>query len=107
MTIREVGPAEARELLQEGWTLIDVRTPGEWAAAHIAGAIHLPLDRINPSEVDKITGGQKKLLMICRVGARSIRACELLLSDTDVETASVAGGILSWAQMGFPVEHGT
>ena len=44
--VREVGPEEARRILeapsQEGWHFVDVREPDEFAAGHVPGARNLP-----------------------------------------------------------------
>ncbi|MEU2150903.1 rhodanese-like domain-containing protein, partial [Streptomyces globisporus] len=40
-----LGTGEARTRLHE-LTVIDVRTPGEYAAGHLPGALNIPLDHL-------------------------------------------------------------
>ena len=37
---------EARQALEDGAVLVDVREPGEWSAGHAADAIHIPLAQL-------------------------------------------------------------
>ena len=68
-----------RANMQTGAQLVDVRTPEEFAEAHIEGAINLPLSDIQagtfPSDVRST-----KLYVYCRSGNRSAQATELLAS---------------------------
>jgi hypothetical protein len=46
-SVRRIGVAEARALAEAGDAiLVDVRTPGTYKEAHIAGAVSLPLDEV-------------------------------------------------------------
>lgn len=46
-SVRRIGVAEARALVQAGDALlVDVRTPATYEQAHIAGALSLPLDEV-------------------------------------------------------------
>ena len=46
-----IKPLELQHLLAEGAPaqLLDVRTPGEFAAAHVPGAKLIPLDDLDPA----------------------------------------------------------
>ena len=37
---------EARQALEDGAVLVDVREPDEWSAGHAADAIHIPLAQL-------------------------------------------------------------
>jgi hydroxyacylglutathione hydrolase len=56
--------------------VLDVRTAGEWAAGHLPGATHIPLDRL-ASSLDRLPRGQR-LLVTCQGGYRSSIAAGLL-----------------------------
>lgn len=107
MTVKEVSVTEAQQLSAQGWTLLDVRTPGEWAAIHAQGAINLPLDKIGAESVATLCGNNKKILTICHSGGRSKKACELLSGIAGVKAVSVAGGTSAWTAAGYPIEKGT
>ncbi len=66
------------EIIRNGATIIDVRTPGEYATGHIDGSINIPLDKISKS-VDKLKKKQP-IITCCASGARSGAAKRLLES---------------------------
>ena len=86
---QRVSPHEAKELLDQGWTYLDVRTPAEWAAGHPPGAPNVPWAfsgaagmTPNPdfvSQVEKLYGKDAKLVLGCRSGGRSLKAAQALL----------------------------
>lgn len=59
--------------------IIDVRSPLEFAAGHLKGAINIPHDRIEQA-IDAIDGLEKTspILLYCLSGARSAYACQVL-----------------------------
>jgi sulfur-carrier protein adenylyltransferase/sulfurtransferase len=103
--IEEIDPAEAREELAAGDTvLVDTREPHEWDEAHLEGATLVPpatvADRIEEVAPDR----SQRVVLYCRVGNRSARAADLLESELGYEdVASIAGGIEAWQQAGLPV----
>ena len=106
MTIEEISVDELAGHLSAHPTegaLIDVREPAEYEEAHVAGAVLIPLsefaDRL--AEVPRV----QPLHIICRSGARSLRAAESLAS-AGVTAINVAGGTLAWIDSGRPVVVG-
>ena len=74
--------ANAAELAYQGDkvdTLIDVRTPEEFASGHIDGAINIPYDQIDAknASVTAINKG-RSIVVYCRSGRRSAIARESL-----------------------------
>lgn len=59
--------------------IIDVRTPAEFAAGHVRGAINIPLDRIDAG-IQHVRGVAKDspILLYCRSGVRSAKANKML-----------------------------
>lgn len=76
--------------------LIDVRSSGEFSSGHIAGAISLPLDRLQADISSIVPDKSTPLLLYCRSGARSGRACEIL-SSIGYRSVRNGGGIGSLA----------
>jgi rhodanese-related sulfurtransferase len=64
------------QLLKDGASIIDVRTPGEYAEGHVKGSINIPLDRLE-QQLTKIPGG-KPVITVCRSGMRSGQAVQVL-----------------------------
>ncbi len=84
--------------------ILDVRTPGEFAAGHIPGAVNLdynaPDFQAKAAALDK----SKTYLVHCAVGGRSVRACEKLSRLDFPNLYNLPGGFKAWAKAGQPVE---
>ena len=71
------GPkVDLREMIAQGATIVDVRTPEEFRGGHVAGSINIPLDRLQDQlrKIDK----SKPVIACCRSGARSGMAVDVL-----------------------------
>lgn len=73
-----VSSAEAHQLVEQGATLVDVRTPEEFAAGHLDGARNLPLDALTARMAE--LPRDRAVVVYCRSGARSARAAAVLRS---------------------------
>ena len=86
-------------------TVIDVRTPGEYASGHLPGALNIPLDRIRRALPElRHTAERGEVLFVCASGARSGNAAALLAGQ-GVRTATLAGGTGAWAAAGHDLER--
>jgi len=68
---------DLRTIHLNGATVVDVRTPEEFRAGHIEGALNIPLDRLKASIGDLKKQG-KPIITCCLSGARSGMALNLL-----------------------------
>ncbi|MFE2267888.1 rhodanese-like domain-containing protein [Streptomyces lavendulae] len=90
---------QARARLDE-LTVIDVRTPGEYASGHLPGAHNVPLDRLDAAlPALRSAAGRGALLVVCASGARSATACERL-ADQGIDAATLTGGTAAWIRLG-------
>lgn len=95
---------EARARLHE-LTIIDVRTPGEYAGGHLPGALNVPLDRIQRALPDiRRAADRGEVLVVCASGARSENA-RGILAENGVTTATLSGGTGSWAADGHELHR--
>ncbi|MER7854933.1 rhodanese-like domain-containing protein [Streptomyces bacillaris] len=95
---------EARTRLQE-LTVIDVRTPGEYAAGHLPGALNIPLDHIQRALPDiRDAAHRKDVLVVCASGARSENACKIL-AENGITTTTLSGGTGAWAADGHELHR--
>jgi rhodanese-related sulfurtransferase len=98
-----VSPAEAARMIKEtkNLQLIDVRTPGEYADGHLAGAKLIPVQEIGNrlAEIDK----KKPVLLYCRTGHRSGVALRILEEHGFGNAKHMEGGINAWQAAGLPV----
>lgn len=100
----EATPATARGNL-EGYRVIDVRQPEEYVGqlGHIDGAELVPLGGL----LDACEGWDRgqPLLMVCRSGARSHRACLALQDEGFQHLTNLVGGMIAWNQSGYEVSR--
>jgi rhodanese-related sulfurtransferase len=79
--------------------LIDVRSPGEYAAGHVPGALNIPLEQLAVRVEDL---GSAPIAVLCQSGTRAGLACETL-KTLSRPTLHVTGGTSAWIQAGYPV----
>ena len=93
----QITPAEAKALIdsEEGYIILDVRTPEEFAEGHIEGAILIPDHEIGEKAENVLTNKDQLILVYCRSGRRSKNAASVLaaLGYTNIKEF---GGILDW-----------
>lgn len=77
MRLSRVDPQRARELVDRGAQLIDVRSPQEYAAAHLPGALLVPLRQLTGKKSGSFDPDQA-LIVYCASGARSALAARSL-----------------------------
>lgn len=79
--------------------LIDVREVDEFAAAHVEGAVNIPLGSLPErlGEIDRT----RPLIAMCRSGNRSARATAFLQSS-GFAVDNMTGGMLAWQSAGLP-----
>ena len=96
-----IAPERAAELLADGAQAIDVRTPEEHEAGHIAGDRHIPLDRVDGAagRLDR----EAPVIFYCRGGERSAMAAEAFAAS-GWNAYSIEGGLVGWADKGLPLE---
>jgi phage shock protein E len=51
--------------------LVDVRSPGEFAAGHVEGALNMPLDRLQADAATALPDPSVEVVLYCLSGARS------------------------------------
>lgn len=93
-------PTGAQELIDQGYQLLDVRTPEEWAAGHISGATHIPLDEL-PARLAEVG---PRVVAMCKMGGRSAQATAYLI-NSGKSVVNLDGGIEGWQASGRPVSQ--
>ncbi|MHC3474822.1 rhodanese-like domain-containing protein [Streptomyces sp. 7R007] len=99
-----LGTEQVRIRLHE-LTVIDVRTPAEYASGHLPGAVNIPLDSIRRALPEiRHAAGRADVLVVCASGGRSENACKLL-AQQGIVTATLAGGTGAWATDGHDLHR--
>ncbi len=73
--------------------VLDVREDDEWQAAHIEGAVHVPLAQL-PHRFGELPPTHR-VLVVCRVGARSAQATGFLQAQ-GLDAVNLVGGMRAW-----------
>ena len=94
VTVQEAADAAAENSV----LLLDVRDDDEWDAGHARGAVHVPLDSLDPASFQP----DVPVVAVCRSGNRSGKAAELL-AQGGIDVVNMAGGMTAWANAGLPV----
>lgn len=108
MALKNISAAEAKALLEKNdgsLVVLDVRTPQEFTQARIKGAVCI--DIYQPSFSDDISAldRNKRYLIYCRTGQRSMVALSLFSRLGFSEAYNMLGGILAWAHARYPIER--
>ncbi len=77
-------------------TMIDVRNPHEWDQQHLDGVKMISLGDL-PGQLAEIEAlKNQEVVMICRSGGRSGRACQFLTQQGFENVRNLSGGMLAW-----------
>lgn len=97
-----VSVMEIDEIVSKGGYLIDVRTPGEFIAGKIPGAVNIPLDELRDrlNEIPK----DKDLYVNCQVGLRGYLASRILCQN-GIKVKNVDGGYKSYIQYKYKINE--
>lgn len=109
MTIGTIDVNELASIAARGpIDLIDVRTPVEFEAVHSQYAKLFPLDALDPQTIaaQRVTAADQPLYMICKMGGRSMKACEKFVANGITNVVNVTGGTDAWVAGGYPSIHG-
>jgi rhodanese-related sulfurtransferase len=98
----EITVDEAHDLYQDGVFFLDVRTQEEWDDFHAPNSTLIPLDELE-DRLNELPGNEP-IVVVCRSGNRSQAGRDILLNSGFEQTTSMAGGLNTWRDAGYPVE---
>jgi sulfur-carrier protein adenylyltransferase/sulfurtransferase len=105
--VQMVSPEAARDEIDAGIRIIDVREQHEWDEAHLERALHVPqgevIERIDELAPDRT----ERLLLHCRTDNRSARVADALRDLGYEDIGVVRGGIVAWEDAGLPLVSAT
>lgn len=88
--------------LREQVVYVDVRTPQEFAAAHVRGALNIPYDQISSRAGELESYRDRHIVLYCHSGRRAGLAYEVLRSK-GFENIENGGGLEDLARAGVAV----
>lgn len=104
----DISPQQAVQLMshESGSIVLDVREDKEYEAGHIQDSVHIPLSALasRVSELDKYK--DKNVILGCRSGARSGRACSILKKNGFEKVHNLRGGVIAWEKDNLPMNKG-
>jgi rhodanese-related sulfurtransferase len=102
--IEEIEPAQANRRLDE-FRVVDVRAAHELEGplGRIRGAALLPLPELEARAPELPAG--RPLLLVCRSGGRSGKACQILAARGIGPVVNLAGGMIAWNRAQLPTER--
>ena len=83
--------------------LVDVRTPGEYQAGFIHGAVNVNFADKNFTKKMAYFDRETPVALYCRIGWRSARASEVLKSLGFVKIYDLKGGYTAWKASNIPL----
>ncbi|MFT3988137.1 rhodanese family protein [Aestuariivirga sp.] len=101
MPLRHVSPAEARQLIDQGAMLIDIRERDEHAHERIPGASSVPLSTLGETT---LTGREGQVMIFhCKSGNRTRVNEDRLSQGTSCAAFILDGGLEAWRAAGLPI----
>lgn len=101
------GPSELDDLRRDRpeTRVIDVRTPGEFAAGHIEGSYNVPLPDLARHRKEFVSGLTGPIVLVCQSGNRATIAHSRLDEAGLDEIRVLDGGVVAWSAAGRPLER--
>jgi len=91
---KDIAAAELLQLQGSGASIVDVRTPAEFEAGHIASAINVPVDQLQM--VAPAWDKNRAIVVYCATSARSAEAATYLVSAGFKKVYDLTGGLVMW-----------
>ena len=108
---KTIAPGKLNSLGQQGKQvhLIDVRSPAEYRASHVSGAISIPIDELTAEKIhdqfgDSRADDEQPLFLTCHSGLRAQLAAERLKRDGFENIYLLEGGTEAWMKTGLPMQ---
>src|SRR5262245_6954668 len=131
MSVKQIDPRQTHDTLRQdpNAVYLDVRTPEEFSAGHVPGAVNIPVMSPDPvsrrmtpnpnflAAVESAYPKDKKVICGCQMGGRSQFAAEMLDRAGFTDVSNMTGGFggardpmgrvvaPGWVQSDLPVER--
>lgn len=105
---KTIGTDDAKQMIEAGTRVIDVRQVDEWNRGHIAEATLVPIEGIYSfgkalKELD--IPADEAVIFVCASGQRSASASEIALVAGLNNVYNLANGMNGWMMRRYPVER--
>ena len=105
----EVLPQElvARLAAEAPPLVLDVRTPQEYAAGHVPGALSVPHKALAGRLAEVLDFRDREVVVYCERGKRSVMASGVLREAGFTSIRHLQGHMVEWRRQGLPESKGT
>ncbi|PKP48523.1 MAG: rhodanese-like domain-containing protein [Bacteroidetes bacterium HGW-Bacteroidetes-12] len=100
-TIEVVDAQKFNELITQGGTILDVRTPEEWAQGIIKGAVKMNFYDADFSKQIETLDKTQPIYVYCKAGGRSGKTAKQLEKLGFTKVYDLDGGIGAWDEAGY------
>lgn len=101
-----LAPQEAIQLMNQGATVLDVRTPEAYAEGHINGARHFDSDQILKAAETLKRYKERPLIIVCDRGTVAPAATRTLTAQGFTKVFNLRGGLAAWRAQNLPLARG-
>ncbi len=104
----DISPQQAVQLMshESGSLVLDVREDSEYQKGHIKDSIHIPMGSLASRVGELEKHKTKNVILGCRSGSRSGRACSILKKHGFEKIYNLRGGVLAWENDNLPMKKG-
>jgi len=104
--VEQIDIGDYRSMRESGeeHTLVDTREDNEWAAGHVAGAVHISKGVIERDIETKVPNKRAMLVLYCGGGFRSALAADNLQKMGYTNAISLDGGWKALKESGIAIE---
>lgn len=94
--MENINVQKAKELIQNGATVVDVRTADEYNEGHVEGSLNIDVFEPTFTQEIKALDPQKTYVVYCRSGGRSSRAAAMMHDAGFGDVKNLDGGYMAW-----------
>jgi len=103
-------PPEALQTLarsEEPPLILDVRSPAEFAAGHVPGAVNVPFDQVAERVAELAPGRERGIVVYCERGGRADQAAEALRAAGFEDVRELERHMAAWRDADLPLCSGS
>jgi rhodanese-related sulfurtransferase len=94
-----------KQMNENSSQIVDVRTPEEFSAGHIANAVNMDVTADGFEQQIEALDKEKPVMVYCKSGGRSARAASILKDKGFKNVYDLDGGIIGWEEAKKPIEN--
>lgn len=98
-----LSPQDVIRLMNQGATVLDLRTEPEYAAGHVSGARHFESGRIGEAADALKKYKERALVVYCDRGATAAATVRTLAAQGFTKVFSLRGGLSAWRAENLPL----